>query len=126
MPNYQYTLLDNMVAARQIATLFLAQEGVANVEVVLGNRLQADRGKKIYISLESVTSVARGLLGVEVSYNCYASTMKDSFDMAQAILDRINQPFLYGTRKITCTLVDVYQDMPDGDDFKTSVSVRLV
>lgn len=121
-----YSLLNNMVAARQIASLSLYKEGIPAVPIVLGNRLQADRGNRIYISLESVNSVARGKLSLVVTYNCYASTMEDSLAMAQAIINNVNDPFLIMDRKITCTLVDVYQDVPDSDDFKTSVSLRLV
>lgn len=98
---------------------------IENIDVVLGNRLQADRVERIYVSVESVTTMARGLHGIELSFNCYGFTMKSSCDMAQAIVNNIGV-FEFEGRNVTCLLVDIYQDVPDGDDIKTSVSVRFV
>jgi len=118
-------LFDTIRAGRQMAITALAAESITGIDVVLGNRLQADRVQRIYVAVESVTTMARGLHGVELSFNCYGFTMKSSCDMAQAIVNNIG-PFEFENRNITCLLVDVYQDVPDSDDIKTSVSVRFV
>lgn len=118
-------LFDTIRAGRQMAITALAAESITGVDVVLGNRLQADRVERIYVSVESVNSPARNMHGIELSFNCYGFTMKSSCDMAQAIVNNIG-PFEFEERQLNCVLVDIYQDVPDSDDIKTSVSVRFV
>ena len=133
-------IYDVMKAARQYAINSLDAANIENTAktVVLGNRIQGYKYHQLCLSIESFNRPSRLLDSIEVSFNCYAATMADNCAMAQSIMDNLTTSPYYvypepvdppveedpGV-KYTMTFVDLYQDAPDNDFFKTSVSIRF-
>lgn len=122
------TIWETLKAGRQFAEDCMTSiSRTNNGNIVLGNRTQAFKQYQVCISVEGYNRPARGVDSVELSFNCYDETIAGSCELAQSIVDALpsNMIYTYDEKKYTLTFSDLYQDVPDNDFYKTSVSVRF-